>query len=180
MSPVCVVTAEGPTNVSVVLFVLNTAYKLTCVEYCKFAVKRGGYVAFSKVAIYKKSNYMNTRGSQHRFGQLNQITVSKDQTSVNIGPGNRWEAVYQGLDARNLTSSGGGASTVGMSGLTLGGGFFFSPRSGLIWYVHLLSRMRLERPVLRATRRFYRGKKHEFFENGSSLGVYLEEATLNP
>ena len=80
--------------------------------------------------------------------KLNQIIVSADQTSVNIGPGNRWEAVYLELDAQNLSTSGGRASTVGVGGLTLGGGFsFFSPRFGLVWYVQSRFRLRLQRAI---------------------------------
>lgn len=50
-----------------------------------------------------------------------------------IGPGNRWEAVYEYTDARNVSTSGGRVGIVGVGGLTTGGGIsFFSPRYGFV------------------------------------------------
>ena len=61
------------------------------------------------------------------------MTVSSDRTSVVIGPGNRWAGVYSQLDAKNLATSGGRVASVGVGGLTTGGGIsFFSPRYGFV------------------------------------------------
>ena len=64
---------------------------------------------------------------------LNQVTVALDKKSVSVGPGNRWGEVYSKLDALGLSTSGGRVASVGVGGLTLGGGIsFFSPRYGLV------------------------------------------------
>ena len=55
------------------------------------------------------------------LSNLNQVVVSDDQSQVSIGPGNRWEDVYLKLDALDIATSGGRASSVGVGGLTLGG-----------------------------------------------------------
>ncbi len=67
------------------------------------------------------------------LSKLNQVTVSPDRSNVVIGPGNRWAGVYSQLDAQNLATSGGRVASVGVGGLTTGGGIsFFSPRYGFV------------------------------------------------
>ncbi|OAF99199.1 oxidoreductase FAD-binding protein [Paraphaeosphaeria sporulosa] len=62
---------------------------------------------------------------------LNQVTVSSDQKTVSVGPGNRWGNVYSTLDALNVAMVGGRLSQVGVAGLVTGGGVsFFSGRYG--------------------------------------------------
>jgi FAD/FMN-containing dehydrogenase len=62
---------------------------------------------------------------------LNNITLSADQTQTSIGPGNRWVDVYSYLQSKGLAVIGGRVSDIGVGGLTLGGGIsFFSGRFG--------------------------------------------------
>jgi FAD/FMN-containing dehydrogenase len=52
---------------------------------------------------------------------------------VTVGPGNRWADVYSKLDALGIAIGGGRSASVGVGGLTLGGGVsFFSPRYGFV------------------------------------------------
>jgi hypothetical protein len=55
------------------------------------------------------------------LSRLNQVTPSKDLSTVTIGPGNRWANVYLKLDALGIAIGGGRVATVGAGGLTLGG-----------------------------------------------------------
>ncbi|KAK7983637.1 hypothetical protein PG989_011039 [Apiospora arundinis] len=65
--------------------------------------------------------------------KLNQVTVSVDEKTVQVGPGNRWGDVYRTLDFRGLAVLGGRLATVGVGGLVTGGGFsHFSPRYGFV------------------------------------------------
>jgi FAD/FMN-containing dehydrogenase len=67
------------------------------------------------------------------LSKFNQVTVASNRQTVDIGPGNRWRNVYSQLDAKNLATSGGRVATVGVGGLTTGGGIsFFSPRYGFV------------------------------------------------
>ncbi|KAK3689096.1 putative oxidoreductase [Podospora appendiculata] len=62
---------------------------------------------------------------------LDAIQLSADATTVSLGPGARWQDVYAALDPFGLSVAGGRIGTVGVGGLTLGGGIsFFSPRRG--------------------------------------------------
>lgn len=65
--------------------------------------------------------------------QLNHVNVSDDNSAVEVGPGNRWGRVYSILDEQGIAVLGGRVSTVGVGGLTTGGGIsFFSPLYGFV------------------------------------------------
>ena len=53
---------------------------------------------------------------------LNQITLSSDKSYVSVGPGRRWEEVYDFLEPYGLVVLGGRVGIVGVPGLLLGGG----------------------------------------------------------
>jgi FAD/FMN-containing dehydrogenase len=55
------------------------------------------------------------------LSRLDQVLVSKDRSTVTIGPGNRWHRVYEELAPQGLVVAGGRVATVGVSGLILGG-----------------------------------------------------------
>ena len=62
---------------------------------------------------------------------LNEVSVSNDSSTVYIGAGNTWFDVYGALEPRNLTVAGGRHYTVGVGGLSLGGGeSYFSSLRG--------------------------------------------------
>jgi hypothetical protein len=64
---------------------------------------------------------------------LNKLAVATDRQTVQIGTANRWQNVYQYLDAQELATSGGRVAIVGVGGLITGGGIsFFSPRYGFV------------------------------------------------
>lgn len=61
------------------------------------------------------------------------IELSDDHKTVTIEPGATWGTVYRKLEANGLAVAGGRASSVGVGGLTLGGGLsFFSPQVGFV------------------------------------------------
>jgi FAD/FMN-containing dehydrogenase len=64
------------------------------------------------------------------LSRLNQVTPSKDLSTVTIGPGNRWANVYLKLDALGIAIGGGRVATVGAGGLTLGGIASYGPTDG--------------------------------------------------
>lgn len=64
---------------------------------------------------------------------LNNITVAPDKQQASIGPGARWGDVYATLVPHGLAVSGGRVSSVGVGGLTLGGGkSFFASLYGFV------------------------------------------------
>lgn len=57
--------------------------------------------------------------------RLNQLQLSADKLYVSVGPGNRWEDVYNYLEPYGLVALGGRVGNVGVPGLLLGGGISF-------------------------------------------------------
>ena len=61
------------------------------------------------------------KGATIDLSAFQNVTLSADQKTVDIGPGTNWGAVYGVLDAAGLSVQGGRVGTVGVSGLLLGG-----------------------------------------------------------
>lgn len=55
------------------------------------------------------------------LSHLNHVKLSADKSVVSIGPGLRWGAVYDALDASGVTAIGGRIPNVGVGGLILSG-----------------------------------------------------------
>ncbi|OTA54154.1 FAD-binding domain-containing protein [Hypoxylon sp. EC38] len=92
---------------------------------CPFAVKGGGHAPF-------EGGSNSNGGITIDFDRMKHISLSDDMSSVAIGPGNTWVDVYRTLEKFNLTMAGGRTATVGVGGLTLGGGIsFFSGQYGM-------------------------------------------------
>ncbi|KAL8897625.1 MAG: hypothetical protein Q9192_002479, partial [Flavoplaca navasiana] len=63
---------------------------------------------------------------------MNRLIISRDETLTAVGPGVRWQDIYAKLEPIGLSVVGGRAGSVGVSGLTLGGGnSYFAPRYGI-------------------------------------------------
>lgn len=52
---------------------------------------------------------------------LDGVELSEDESTVSVGPGNRWGSVYNKLEPKGLTVVGGRVSHVGVGGFMLGG-----------------------------------------------------------
>ena len=64
---------------------------------------------------------------------MNTTTLSADNKTASIGPGARWGDVYRVLSPLGYGVPGGRASTVGVAGLTTGGGnSFYAARFGFV------------------------------------------------
>ncbi|KAL2131169.1 hypothetical protein VTI74DRAFT_5456 [Chaetomium olivicolor] len=114
--PACFVAPRSTRDVSKAIAILIGAN-------APFTVKAGGHTAFE--------NGSSTRGITVTLSSLTGITVSPDRRTVSVGAGNRWINVSSALDPLNLAVVAGRSSTVGVSGLTLGGGIsYFSGRYG--------------------------------------------------
>ncbi|KAI1091070.1 FAD-binding domain-containing protein [Rostrohypoxylon terebratum] len=117
-TPRCFVHPIDAKEVSIIIL-------LSRVTDCPFAAKGGGHSSFRGASS-------SDGGITIDFDQMKHVIPSVDRKSVAIGPGNTWVDVYTVLEEFNLTMAGGRTATVGVSGLTLGGGIsFFSGRYGL-------------------------------------------------
>jgi FAD/FMN-containing dehydrogenase len=59
------------------------------------------------------------------LNSLSDVVVASDNQSVSFGPGARWVNVYEALAPYGLYCIGGRLKTIGVSGLTLIGGFHY-------------------------------------------------------
>lgn len=69
------------------------------------------------------AGFSSTTGVQITMKRFNQVVYHKENSSVDIGPGNTWDAVYSGLSSTGVNVVGGRVSGVGCAGLLLGGGY---------------------------------------------------------
>lgn len=108
ISPECFVQVRNPLSIAV-------AITMARVTQCPFAVRSGGHSD-----VPGASNVEG--GVTIDMSKLNEVTVARDQKSVYVGAGAKWGDVYMTLDALELSVIGGRAASVGVGGLTLGGG----------------------------------------------------------
>lgn len=105
---------------------MSKAIKTLSFLYTKFAVRSGGHSpnpGFSSIG---------SEGVLIELSNLNQVTLSSDNSVASIGPGQRWGTVYEALDASGVTVIGGRIPSVGVGGLILSGGLsHFSAQFGL-------------------------------------------------
>jgi len=76
------------------------------------------------MAQFPGSNNING-GVLLALNNLTDIKVSRDNTSVAVGPGTRWVDVYEALSKYGLYCIGGRLKTIGVPGLELIGGFHY-------------------------------------------------------
>lgn len=125
MSPRCIVRPDNAKDVSLTVAILTVGEKFIPGR-CQFAVRGGGHTPFAGAANIDG-------GITIDLANLNQVDISKDRSTVTIGPGNRWGDVYSQITPQGLAIGGGRVAIVGVGGLVLGGGIsFFSPRIGFV------------------------------------------------
>ncbi|OCK78514.1 putative oxidoreductase [Lepidopterella palustris CBS 459.81] len=121
--PACIVIPTSSNDVSLAVYVLNTAYSMSMRE-CQFAIRSAGHTPQAGAANIDGGITIDLQS-------LDEVTVSSDYGVASIGTGNRWGNIYPTLDALNLAMIGGRVSDVGVGGLMTGGGVsFFSGRYG--------------------------------------------------
>lgn len=104
---------------------MSTAILISRLTHCPFAAKSGGHSA-----VPGGSNVDG--GITISFEKMNKISLAADKESASFQPGNTWLNVYTALEKDNTTVIGGRVASVGVGGLTLGGGIsYFSSQHGL-------------------------------------------------
>jgi hypothetical protein len=111
VSPYCIFYPSSPSEVSVLVL-------LSRLTRCPFAVKSGGHAAFSGASSVEGGIAVSLKNLDH-------ITLSEDQRTAFIGPGNTWSRIYTELEQYDLAAIGGRVAPIGVGGLTTGGGISF-------------------------------------------------------
>ncbi|KAH8981553.1 FAD-binding domain-containing protein [Lactarius deliciosus] len=113
----CSVEPGSAADVSVVLRILGSTRT-------PFAVKGGGHAS--------NPGFSSTTGVQISMTRFSNIEHNNATGTVDAGPGVTLDQVYAALDSTGVNIVGGRIPTVGISGLTLGGGYaFMSNQYGL-------------------------------------------------
>ncbi|KAI2619334.1 FAD-binding domain-containing protein [Hypoxylon sp. NC1633] len=115
----CIVNPKNAQDVSTVMNILSRTGT-------KFAVRSGGHNYIPGFASIDQDGVLVS------LAMLNSTVLSSDKKTAKIGPGSRWEAVYDTLVPEGLTVVGGRVGPVGVGGLMLGGGLsYFATQRGL-------------------------------------------------
>ncbi|KAH9019650.1 FAD-binding domain-containing protein [Lactarius hengduanensis] len=113
----CSVEPGSAADVSVILRILGSTRT-------PFAVRGGGH-AFNP-------GFSSSSGVQISMTRFSNIELNNSTGTVDAGSGVTWDQVYAALDSTGVNIVGGRIPTVGISGLTLGGGYaFMSNQYGL-------------------------------------------------
>ncbi|KAI0260040.1 FAD dependent oxidoreductase [Gloeopeniophorella convolvens] len=89
-----------------------------------FAVKGGGHAT--------NPGFSSTTGVEVAMTRFNDISVNAAAGTVDVGSGLIWDDVYNALNSTGFNVVGGRVPTVGVAGVTLGGGYsFLSSQYGL-------------------------------------------------
>lgn len=90
----------------------------------KFAVRGGGHMPVPEAAGIGDGVLISTE-------KLNMMQLSSDKKIAQLGPGLRWDIVYDWVSKYNLGVAGGRYGPVGVPGLLLGGGInYFGSQHG--------------------------------------------------
>lgn len=93
---------------------------------CKFAIRSGGHTPITGAS---NIDHGVTIDLQH----ISAVRYDAEQHLVSVGPGARWDDVFKTLEPLGVMTTGGRSSSVGVGGLTLGGGIsYFSPEHGFV------------------------------------------------
>jgi FAD/FMN-containing dehydrogenase len=79
-----------------------------------FAVKGGGHTF--------NPGFSSTPGIEISMKRFNNVQVNNATGTVDVGAGLEWDQVYEAVVPMGLNVVGGRIPTVGVAGLTLGGG----------------------------------------------------------
>ncbi|EUC41651.1 hypothetical protein COCMIDRAFT_29593 [Bipolaris oryzae ATCC 44560] len=108
VKPFCIFKPSNASHVAAVVL-------LSRFTQCPFAVKGGGHAAFAGGSSIEG-------GITIALEKLNQKSLSPDRSVASIGPGNTWGDIYPWIEQYGREVIGGRISSVGVSGLILGGG----------------------------------------------------------
>ncbi|MEV6315398.1 FAD-binding oxidoreductase [Streptomyces sp. NPDC051776] len=90
--------------------------------------RRTGIHPVARSGGHSYGGYSATRELLVDLGQLNEVRLNREAGTVTVGAGARNSGIYTALQPYDRALSAGRCPTVGISGLTLGGGFGFSSR----------------------------------------------------
>jgi FAD/FMN-containing dehydrogenase len=123
ITPNCIVLPKNTKEVSIAVITLTTASLL---KPCKFAIRSGGHTPYAGASNIEDGVTIDLQ-------YISAVEYDAKNSIAKVGPGARWDDVFLTLEPLGVITTGGRSSSVGVGGLTLGGGIsYFSPEKGLI------------------------------------------------
>ncbi|KAL8994667.1 MAG: hypothetical protein Q9169_005420 [Polycauliona sp. 2 TL-2023] len=117
LTPNCAVSPSNTKDVAAIVGLLSK-------NTCQFAVKSGGH------GIVTGSSNID-EGVTIDLRRMRGVSLNKQNKTATVQPGAKWVEVYDALTPQGYVIPGGRAGTVGVGGLTTGGGnSFFASRYG--------------------------------------------------
>ncbi|KAI8934042.1 hypothetical protein NX059_008810 [Plenodomus lindquistii] len=123
LTPNCIFLPKSSGEVATAVRLLTAA---SFIKPCQWAIRSGGHTPYSGA-----SNIEN--GVTIDLQYLNSVEYDAENSLVKVGPGAKWSDVFPTLEPLGVITTGGRSSSVGVGGITLGGGIsYFSAEYGLI------------------------------------------------
>jgi FAD/FMN-containing dehydrogenase len=123
ITPNCIVQPRNTKEVSLAIKLLTAK---TLLRPCKFAIRSGGHTPNAGASNIDDGITIDLR-------YISAVKYDAKNNLVKVGPGASWDDVFTTLEPLGVITTGGRSSSVGVGGLTLGGGIsYFSPEHGLI------------------------------------------------
>jgi hypothetical protein len=123
ITPKCIVQPRDAKEVAVAVKILTDT---SAGDACKFAIRSGGHTPYAGASNIQDGVTLDLQ-------YISAVQYDAENDLVQVGPGARWSDVFSTLEPLGVITTGGRSSTVGVGGLTLGGGIsYFSPEQGLI------------------------------------------------
>jgi FAD/FMN-containing dehydrogenase len=123
ITPRCIVQPRSTEDVSLAVKTLSGA---SIPEQCKFAIRSGGHTPYAGASNIEDGVTIDLK-------YISAVEYDAEVSLVKVGPGANWDKVFTTLEPLGVITTGGRSSSVGVGGLTLGGGIsYFSAEHGLI------------------------------------------------
>jgi FAD/FMN-containing dehydrogenase len=123
ITPNCILQPRTAQDVSLAVKTLSNA---TVPQQCKFAIRSGGHTPYAGASNIE-------HGVTIDLQYISAVEYDAEASLVKVGPGANWDKVFTTLEPLSVITTGGRSSSVGVGGLTLGGGIsYFSAEHGLI------------------------------------------------
>lgn len=128
-TPTCVVEVGSPADVSIAVRRSIVKHDGAMADLWELRMQMTAIASYgAPFALYSAGHASNkgfssTNGVHIAFKRMNQVSLSADKTTVEIGMGNGWADVYDKLDGTGVNVVGGRVKGPGVGGFTLGGGY---------------------------------------------------------
>lgn len=123
ITPACILQPRTSQDVALAVTLLTDT---SASQSCKFAIRSGGHTPIAGASNIEDGVTIDLK-------YMNTVEYDAENKLARVGAGATWNDVFTTLEPLGVITTGGRSSSVGVGGLTLGGGIsYFSPEHGFI------------------------------------------------